>query len=201
MNNLVVFVSGSGSNLQAIIDNIENGKLDARVTGVISDKEGVKALDRAQKHGIPYQILSSSTFSDYGRYTKALLNQLKEWAPELIVLAGYLSKVPTEVIRCYDRRIINIHPALLPKYGGKGFYGLKVHKAVLEAGESESGCSVHIVTEKYDEGPVLKQRTVKVHPDDTPETLARRVLEQEHQLLTEVIAEQLAKLESSNTSN
>jgi phosphoribosylglycinamide formyltransferase 1 len=200
VHNLVVFVSGSGSNLQAIINEIQKGNLQASVCGVLSDRSGIKALERAKRHDIPTRVLETHTISDSAAYVTELLNQLNRWAPDLIVLAGYLSKIPEEVIRQYEGQIINIHPSLLPKFGGKGFYGLKVHRAVLAAGETESGCTVHQVTEEYDDGPILQQKKVPVLPEDTPERLAARVLEQEHKLLPRVIAEQLASITTSKNS-
>lgn len=187
LKHIVFFASGSGTNFQSVIDAIESGEINARITGLISNKPGIGAIERAQKYNIPTNVIDPSSFSDWDAYEQKLLETLDQWQPDLIVLAGYLLKIPTAVIRAYPDRIINIHPSLLPKYGGKGFYGLKVHEAVINAGESETGCSVHIVTEDYDEGPVIARRTVPVYPSDTPEELASRVLEQEHQLLPEVV--------------
>lgn len=188
MNKIVVFASGSGSNFQAIIDAINTGQIRAEISGLIAGKPGIKAIDRAKDADIPVAILQPSAFPSDSDFSKALLEQLREWDPRLIVLAGYLQKIPAEVIREYEGSIINIHPALLPKYGGKGFYGIAVHKAVIDAGDEKSGCTIHLVTENYDEGPFLDRVEVDVLPDDTPESLAARVLEQEHRLLPEVIA-------------
>lgn len=127
-------------------------------------------------------------FSDRDNYVKTLLDQLEKWETDLIVLAGYMIKIPTEIIDQYRDRIVNIHPSLLPKYGGKGFYGMNVHQAVLDNDESESGCTVHLVTEKYDDGPILAQHKVPVKDSDDASTLAARILEQEHQLFPKVIA-------------
>lgn len=194
MKHIVFFASGSGTNFQAVIDAIETGDINARITGLISNKPHIGAIERAQKHGIPTKVMAPSSFSNQEEYEEVMLKKLKQWQPDLIVLAGYLLKIPAVVIRAYPDKIINIHPSLLPKYGGKGFYGLKVHEAVINAGETETGCSVHIVTENYDEGPVIARRTVPVHPDDTPKELAERVLEQEHQLLPDVIRNLLTNL-------
>lgn len=188
MNKIVVFASGSGSNFQAIIDAINTGQIRAEISGLIAGKPGIKAIERANNANIPIATLQPSAFPSDSDFTKALLEKLKEWDPKLIVLAGYLQKIPSEVIREYQGSIINIHPSLLPKYGGKGFYGLVVHKAVIDAGDEKSGCTIHMVTENYDEGPFLDRVEIDVLPDDTPETLAARVLEQEHRLLPEVIA-------------
>lgn len=170
-----------------MINAIEAGEMNARITGLISNKPDIGAIERAQKYDIPSKVVAPSDFSDREEYEQKLLQILEQWQPDLIVLAGYLLKIPTAVIKAYEGKIINIHPSLLPKYGGKGFYGLKVHEAVINASESETGCSMHVVTEDYDEGPVIARRTVPVHPSDTPEELAARVLEQEHKLLPEVV--------------
>lgn len=187
MKQIVFFASGSGSNFQAVINAIRQGKIEGHICGLITNKKGIKALERAKKHHIPSRVLSPSSFSDLRHYEEALLDTLKEWSPHLIVLAGYLLKIPSSVIRAYANRIINIHPSLLPRFGGKGLYGVHVHRAVLKQGASQSGCSVHVVTDEYDQGRVLAQRTVPVYPSDTPEALSERVLTQEHELLPEVI--------------
>lgn len=191
MKNIVVFASGSGSNFQSIIDAVENGEINARIAGLISNKHGVGAVGKAANRGIPYIVISENDFEDYSLYEIELLNMLIEWDTDLIVLAGYLRKIPLSVIRAFKKRILNIHPSLLPKYGGKGFYGKKVHQAVIEAGESQSGCSVHVVTEEYDEGPVLEQAIVDINEDDDADSLAAKVLKEEHRLYPKVIANYL----------
>ncbi|MEQ9308369.1 MAG: phosphoribosylglycinamide formyltransferase [Balneolaceae bacterium] len=191
MKNIVVLASGSGSNFQSIIDSVEAGKINARIAGLISNKPGIKALDRATKHNIPCSIISEKEYSTHLEFSKTLLRQLDNWDTDLIILAGYLRKIPTLVIQNYKNRILNIHPSLLPKYGGKGFYGMNVHNAVLESGDTESGCSVHIVSEEYDKGPILDQIKVPVYKNDAPEKLAKRVLEQEHILYPRVISKYL----------
>ncbi len=125
-----------------------------------------------------------------------MVQTLEEWKPDLIVLAGYMKKIPDIIIKKYANRIINIHPSLLPKYGGKGYFGMNVHKAVIENGEKESGCTVHVVTNEYDSGPVLEQTRVPVFPDDTPEALQKRILVQEHLLLPKVIRQILTSKKS-----
>ena len=184
MKKLVIFASGSGSNFQAIIDAIESGYITAEIAGLVSNKEGIGAIERARNHNIPVAVISDS---DHEQFTSRLKQQLADWKPDLIILAGFLKKIPDEIVRLYRNKIINIHPALLPKHGGKGFYGLRVHRAVLEAGDQESGCTVHYVNENYDEGDVIRQAKVPVHQTDTPETLAARVLKEEHKLLPSVI--------------
>lgn len=191
LKNIVVFASGSGSNFQSIIDAIQTGKIHARITGLISNKKGIKALERAADHLIPTAILSERNYPSFEEYSNTLLEQLFEWDADLIVLAGFLKKIPPNVIQAYRNQILNIHPSLLPKYGGKSFYGLNVHKAVLESGDKVSGCTIHLVSEKYDEGPILDQVKVPVLDGDTPEKLAARVLEQEHRTYPSVISDYL----------
>lgn len=184
MKKLVIFASGSGTNMQAIIDEIEAGEIQAEIAGLIVNKPEIKSIERAEKFNIPVSII---TDKDEKSFTKKLSKQLKEWEPDLIVLAGFLKKIPDSIIKAYKDKIINIHPALLPKFGGKGYYGLNVHKAVLDSGDTETGCTVHYVNEKYDEGPIIKQAKVPVQSSDTPEILAKRVLKAEHKLLPSVI--------------
>lgn len=191
MKNIVVFASGSGTNFQAIIDAIESGQIKARINGLLASKPNIKALERARNHDINTKVLKPSDFDSSSSYENHLLQTLARWEPHLIVLAGYMLKVPDSVIEKYQKRIINIHPSLLPKYGGKGFFGLNVHQAVIENDEEESGCTVHYVTEEYDEGPIIEQVKVPVHSNDDAKTLANRVLEQEHYLLPKVIADLL----------
>lgn len=188
MKNLVLFASGSGSNFQSVIDAAASYRLSARIAGLIASRPGIGAIERAVQHGIPHEVITE-TGNPEGK--NKLMELLQIWNPDLIVLAGYLKKIPDYLLLRYPRAIINIHPSLLPKYGGQGFYGLKVHQAVLNAGEQISGCSVHYVTEEYDQGDVIRQTEVPVKPDDTPESLASRVLKAEHKLLPQVIQELL----------
>lgn len=194
MKHIVVFASGSGTNFQALIDAVESGRITARIRGLVSNKTDNKALDRARKHGIDTVTLAPSSYSSYPGYEEALLQQLKTWKTDLIVLAGYMIKVPAAIIEEYRGRIVNIHPSLLPKYGGKGFYGIKVHRAVIENKERQSGCTVHLVTEEYDKGPILGQEKVPVLEGDNPESLAERVLKKEHELLPKVVGELIEDL-------
>lgn len=188
MINIVVFASGSGTNFQSIIDATEESQINGQIQGLITNKAGIQAIKRAKHHGISYTILSPSQFSDKSEYTEELLDQLWSWNTDLIALAGYLIKIPAEVIQKYEGRIVNIHPSLLPKYGGKGFYGLNVHRAVIKNDENESGCTVHLVTEEYDTGPILAQKKVPVKHSDDASALAERVLKEEHKLFPKVIA-------------
>ncbi|NGP89310.1 phosphoribosylglycinamide formyltransferase [Fodinibius halophilus] len=200
MFNIVVFASGSGTNFQALIEAVEAGEIDGQIAGLVTNKSEAGAIDRAQKHGIEHTVLAPSQFSSQLDYVDALLEQLNHWQTDLIALAGYMIKVPTEVIEQYPNRIVNIHPSLLPKYGGKGFYGRHVHQAVIDNDEDESGCTVHLVTEEYDDGPILGQRKVPVKDSDDADKLASRVLREEHKLFPEVIAQLINEL-NSKTNN
>lgn len=194
MNNLVVFASGSGSNFQSIIDAITSGQLSARIVGLVSNKNEAYAIERAKNNNIPVLVLNPSDFEDNSEYSEKLLQQLTDWNTDLIVLAGYLRKIPVSIIQAFENRILNIHPALLPKFGGKGFYGMNVHTAVIAQQEVETGCTVHVVTEEYDKGPILGQSKVQVLDTDTPEDLAKRVLMEEHKLYPRVIQSHLETL-------
>lgn len=194
MKNLVVFASGSGSNFQSIIDAIKDGQLDARIAGFISNNNSAYSVQRAKENNIAFLITSPADFDSQHEYERFILEQLADWDPDLLILAGYLKKIPLKIIKKYDQRILNIHPSLLPKYGGKGFYGNKVHEAVIENKEKESGCTVHVVTEEYDEGPVLGQLKVDVLASDSVADLSKKVLEQEHKLFPEIIQKYLQTL-------
>ncbi len=180
--NLAVFVSGSGSNFQAILDEIRQGTLDAKVALCISDKPAAKALERARANGIPTDVLSPNAFATEDEYAAAMLETLNRHGANFIALAGFLRKIPSQVVRAFRNRMLNIHPALLPAFGGHGMFGKRVHEAVLAYGARWTGVTVHLVDEEYDTGPVVLQEPVRVLQDDTPETLAARVLEMEHQL-------------------
>lgn len=187
---LAVMVSGSGSNLQAIIDRFHREDKDTRTVSVvlvISDREGAYGLERARNAGIDTIVIAPSDYSGSDAFGEKLIETYKRYEIEYIVLAGYLKMIPANVVKCYRNRIINIHPALLPLFGGKGMYGIRVHRAVLESGMKVSGATIHFVDEIYDHGPIIAQRTVPVYSDDTPESLAARVLEVEHRLLPDAI--------------
>lgn len=179
--------SRGGSNLQAIIDAIKEGRLDAVPCVVISNNSNAFALERARREGIPCYHISSKHYPDENELDEAILQTMLKHNVDIVVLAGYMKKVGNKLLQHFKNRVLNIHPALLPKYGGKGMYGEFVHKAVLEAGEKESGCTVHLVDEIYDHGRILGQSVVPVYPDDTVESLAARVLEQEHKLYPRVL--------------
>lgn len=182
--NLAIFVSGRGSNFQAVLDAIAQKSLRARIAVLISDRSEAGALHIAQQAGIATEVLACR---DEEKYEHTLRFVLQQREVNFIVLAGYLRKIPASLIRAYRGRIINIHPALLPSFGGKGMYGKHVHQAVLDYGCKVSGATVHFVEEEYDTGAPILQRCVRVHEDDTAETLAGRVLEVEHQILPEAL--------------
>ncbi|TVQ02553.1 MAG: phosphoribosylglycinamide formyltransferase [Balneolaceae bacterium] len=184
MKKLVVFASGSGSNFQAIIDAVRQKKLNVEIAGLITNRDGIGAIERAIKNRIPVNVINET---DEQLFKRKLADQLKKWQPDLIVLAGFLKKIPAEIVNDFPNKIINIHPALLPKFGGKGFYGLRVHEAVINSGEKTSGCTVHYVNNEYDRGQILEQKEVPVYSTDSPESLAKRVLKAEHELLPSVI--------------
>ncbi len=177
---VAVCASGGGTNLQSLLDRLGKEGL-AAVVLVLSDRADARALDRARRAGVAAEVLSQP--HDPAEWIERLARR----DVDLVVLAGYLKLVPAPVITAYAGRIINIHPALLPRFGGRGMYGRRVHEAVLASGDEESGATVHLVDEEFDHGAVLAQVRVPVEPDDTPESLAQRVLEQEHRLLPAVV--------------
>jgi len=188
MLNVAVFGSGRGSNFKAVLDAIADGSIPlARISLVISNNATAGILDIARSGNIQALHISQKQFETEETFVAALLETLRSHGTDLVVLAGYMKRLPPSVVHAYRNRIINIHPALLPKFGGHGMYGIHVHEAVLAAQETVSGATVHLVDEEYDRGPVLLQRTVPVLPDDTPGALAARVLVAEHQLLPDAI--------------
>lgn len=174
-----VLVSGGGTNLQAIIDAIDRGVItNTEIVSVISNNKGAFALERAKNHQIPARCISPKDYATRAEFNEALLTALDEINPDLIVLAGFLVVIPAEMIAKYRNRIINIHPSLIPSFCGTGYYGLKVHEGVLERGVKVTGATVHFVDEGTDTGPILMQKAVEVHQDDTPKTLQQRVMEE-----------------------
>lgn len=187
--NIAVFASHGGSDLQAIIDGCKNKKIDAKVSVVISNNSDSMALQRATNENIPSYHLSAKKFGSEELLAKEILNVLSEHSVDMIFLAGYMRMLHISVLEKYNNRIFNIHPALLPKFGGKGMYGMNVHTAVIDAKEKETGVTIHRVNAEYDSGEIVAQTTVPVLENDTPEILAARVLEKEHEFLVEVIAD------------
>lgn len=180
---IAVLVSGRGSNLQTIIDNIENGNINGRIEVVISSKKDAYALKRAEKHDIEGIYIGKGNYSDVDARNDRLIEVLKEREVDLVVLAGYMSILNESFVKTFRHRIINIHPSLIPSFCGKGYYGSRVHKAVLDYGVKLTGATVHFVDEGTDTGPVILQKTVDVDFDDTVETLSDKVLKIEHELL------------------
>lgn len=179
MLKMAVLVSGGGTNLQAIIDAIDNGKItNAEISVVISNNAGAYALKRAEKNGIDARCISPRQFESRQAFNEALLEAIQSYQVDLVVLAGCLVVIPEMMVKAYPNRIINIHPALIPSFCGTGYYGLKVHEAVLERGAKVTGATVHFVDEGTDTGPIILQKAVEVKEDDTPEILQRRVMEQ-----------------------
>ena len=179
MLKVLVMVSGGGTNLQAIIDSVENGTVtNAKIVGVISNNQNAYALKRADKHGIAAECVSPKNFENRAAFNEKLLERVNSYEPDLIVLAGFLVVIPPEMIAAYRNRMINIHPSLIPAFCGTGFYGLKVHEAALERGVKVVGATVHFVDEGTDTGPIILQKAVEVENGDTPEILQHRVMEQ-----------------------
>ena len=184
-----VLVSGSGSNLQAILDAVRSQMLDeAEVAVVISNKKEAYALERARNAGVDALFINPKEFPSRTDFYSRIIAEFEKKDVGLVCLAGFLLMLEPNIINRYPKRILNIHPALLPKFGGKGMYGHFVHEAVLKSGDKESGCTVHVVDEQFDHAPVLLQRKVPVLAGDTPEALAQRVLKEEHRLYPEAIS-------------
>lgn len=185
--NLAFLSSHRGSNMQSIIDACKSGKLRANPVLIISNNADSGALERARKEQIPGHHISAKTAGSDSEAEKQILSTLLAHKTDLVILAGYMKRVGSDILSVFEGRVLNIHPCLLPKYGGKGMYGMKVHEAVIAAGDEESGVSIHVVNEEYDKGAILAQEKVAVHKGDTAESLAERVLEVEHSLYVEVL--------------
>ncbi len=179
-----VLVSGGGTNLQAILDAVDNGTItNAKIEVVISNNAGAYALERAKKHNIAAECVSPKDFETRDAFNEALIAKIDSHELDLIVLAGYLVKIPEQMIAKYRNKIVNIHPSLIPSFCGVGYYGLKVHEAALARGVKLTGATVHFVDEGMDSGPIILQKAVEVLPGDTPEVLQRRVMEQAEWIL------------------
>ena len=185
--NIGFLASHNGSNMQAIVDACNFGILEASPAVVISNNGGSGALARAKHEGIPRYHFSGKTHPDPEELDQAILDTMLEHEVDIIVLAGYMKKLGPRMLSCFAGRILNIHPALLPKFGGKGMYGMHVHEAVISAGETKSGVSIHVVDAEYDTGPIIAQARVPVDPTDTAETLAARILKREHTFFIETL--------------
>ena len=188
MKKLALLVSGSGTNMQAIMDACDSGEIKGKISVVISSNHEAYALVRAQGANIPNYVCAKKDFPSVEARDAEILRLLKMYDVDYVILAAYLGIIPPSIIKEYPNRIVNIHPALLPKYGGRNYYGINVHAAVIAAGETESGATAHFVTEEVDGGPIIRQEKLRVFKGDTPETLQRRILDQiEHPMLVGVI--------------
>ncbi len=185
MGGLTVLASGNGTTLQAIIDACESGRINSRVELVISDHSNSGAITRAIKHGIRHEILESAPSKE--DYFKELLALIRESSPKLVILAGFMKIIPGWAVMESQAPIINLHPSLLPCFGGKGMYGIHVHESVIASGAKYSGCTVHIVTPDVDSGPIIVQKVLEVRDDDTPATLQDRLKPLEHQAMVEAV--------------
>lgn len=188
MLKISVLVSGGGTNLQSVIDSVEAETIpNAKIACIISSNGKAYAIERGKKHNIKTFIIGKEQIQDPKERTEKIIETLKNAETDLVVLAGYMSILRPELVKAFAGKIINIHPSLIPKFCGEGFYGKKVHQAVINAGEKESGATVHFVDEGVDSGPIILQKKVPVMEGDTADILAARVLEVEHQILTEAI--------------
>jgi phosphoribosylglycinamide formyltransferase-1 len=182
MKKIIVFASGSGTNAENIIKYFAKTKI-AKVVLVLTNNASAKVIERAKNHQIPVEIFSKSELLE-----RNLLQKIQEIDPDLIVLAGFLLKFPENIIEKYPNKIINIHPALLPNYGGKGMYGMHIHRAIINNKEKETGISIHYVNENYDEGGIIFQKNVAITDEDTPETVAEKIHELEQKYFPEIIS-------------
>jgi len=187
MKKIAIFASGGGSNLREIYNQIQKGDIPAKIVLVVSNNPQCGAIIFASEQGLENFIVNDTRFPNTDTRDKLLLQALLKAEVELICLAGYMKLLPGGIVKKYQNSILNIHPALLPQFGGKGFYGMKVHEAVIEAGAAESGVTVHLVDEEYDHGKIIAQKKVKVRHRDTAKTLAKRVLKVEHDLYPKVV--------------
>ena len=191
---IVVLVSGGGTNLQAIIDGINNNTIrDTEIVEVVSNNANAYALTRAKENGIDGKCISPKDFASRDDFNKALVAEMDNLNPDLIVLAGYLVNIPAEMVKKYTNKIINIHPSLIPSFCGKGYYGLKVHEGALKRGVKITGATVHFVDEGTDTGPIILQKAVEVKEGDTPEILQKRVMEEAEWIILPKAIDMIAK--------
>jgi phosphoribosylglycinamide formyltransferase 1 len=181
----VFLISGSGSTMENLVECARRGDCLLDPVGVISSKEGVPGVARAQALGLPVQVVNRADYTDAVAFSRQVFKLINAVKPDVVLMAGFLSYL--HLPERYKGKVLNIHPSLLPKFGGKNMYGIRVHQAVLKAGETESGCTVHYVDEEYDRGPIILQRKVPVQPDDTPETLQERVQEAEREAYPQAV--------------
>jgi phosphoribosylglycinamide formyltransferase-1 len=188
---ICIFASGDGSNFEAIVEAARSQRLYASVCGLIVNKHGIRALARAARLQIPAEVISRKDFGTAEDWNRALCKQAQAWQANWIVLAGFTGLIGSHLLQAYPNRIVNSHPSLLPKFGGKGMYGNNVHAAVVAAGEVESGITVHLLNERFDEGPILAQHRVALRPGDTAETLAERIKCEERKFYPEALQDLL----------
>lgn len=181
----VILISGSGTTMENLLQRAKDGTCHMECVGVIASKDGIPGIARAQKFGVPVQVVNRADYLDAQAFSRQVFKLINAVRPDVVLLAGFLSYL--HLPERYKGKVLNIHPSLLPKFGGKGMYGLKVHQKVIKTGETQSGCSVHYVDEVYDHGPIILQRKVPVLPDDTPETLQERVMEAEREAYPEAV--------------
>jgi len=190
MMNIAVLVSGGGTNLQALIDAQNDGRIkNGKITCVISSKPDAFALERAKKNNIQTKVIARKDYDDIKSYTAAVRDALLEIQADLVVYAGFMTILDSQIVEAFSYKMMNVHPALIPSFCGKGFYGLHVHEAVLDSGVKVTGATVHFVTEDCDAGPIIAQKAIQVNNDDTPESLQKRVMEQcEWKILPEAVS-------------
>ncbi|MCR5626280.1 MAG: phosphoribosylglycinamide formyltransferase [Lachnospiraceae bacterium] len=194
MLKILICVSGGGTNFQAIIDAVKDGRISAsEIVGVISSSHTAKAIERAKNNNIPVSVVCKKDFENEDSFNEALVSAVKAADPDLIVLAGFLTVLPSSLTELYPNRIINIHPALIPSFCGKGYYGLKVHEEALKRGVKVTGATVHFVDSGCDSGPIIMQKAVPVMQGDTPEILQRRVMEQAEWVILPMVIDYFAK--------
>ena len=187
LKKLAIFVSGGGSAMQSVIYSVKSGALKAQIALVVASREGIYAIERAKKENIPYIVYNKKDYADLSAMYEQIIRELTAAKTDYLVLAGYLNILTKIIVDAFPKRIINIHPSLIPKYCGMGYYGMRVHEAVIANREKISGATVHYVDEGADTGEIIAQETVPVYDTDTPETLRARVLELEHKLLPKTL--------------
>lgn len=187
MTRIAVLASGEGSNFEALVNASREGILEGQIVGLITNRKGIPALDRAQRLNIPYAAITPKSFSQRSEWDSQVLKTLQEWKTEWVVLAGFLTLIGPQVLEAYRDRVVNIHPALLPKFGGDGMYGSRVHDAVVSSGANETGITVHLVSAEYDRGRILAQYKIPVQPGESASSVASRVRELEHRYYPRVL--------------
>jgi formyltetrahydrofolate-dependent phosphoribosylglycinamide formyltransferase len=189
LRNLLLFASGEGTTVQAVLDAIVSGELrNVRVVGLITDRDNAGVIQRVMRSGIPVSVIPAESED---AFAPLLMEVMARFKPDLILLAGYLRKIPAPIVQQYSGKMINTHPSLLPKYGGRGFYGDHIHKAVIAGGDTETGCTIHYVNEEYDSGDIILQTKIPVDPRDTATTLAEKVKREEKIILIQTLQQLL----------